>query len=190
MEVKKRLYTVDDVWELQGWDGNRDRKYELIHGELIEMSPANFWHGRLAGRLFRYFEDYAERRDLGAASVEAGFYSSDDRTTLLAPDVSFLSKTLLPDPEAFIFVGVMPDLGVEIKSPSDTMAELRWKSAIYLENGTQLVWIINPMKRTAEVCRLGEDGQFHSQTVERDGKLYGEDLLPGFELEMRQLFSN
>ena len=104
--------------------------------------------------------------------------------------MSFLSKTLLPDPEAFIFVGVMPDLGVEIKSPSDTMAELRWKSAIYLENGTQLVWIINPMKRTAEVCRLDDDGQLAIQTIEPDGKLFGEDLLPGFELELRQLFSN
>lgn len=189
MEAQKRLYTVDDVLELQGWDGKRDRKYELIHGELIEMSPTNFWHGRLAGRLFRYFEDFAERGDLGAASVEAGFYSSDDRTTLLAPDVSFLSKSLLPDPEAFIFVGVMPDLAVEIKSPSNTMAELRRKSAIYLENGAQLVWIINPMERIAEVCRLDDDGQLAIQTVESDGKLDGEDVLPGFELELRQLFN-
>ena len=188
MEIKKRLYTVDDVLELQGWDGKRDRKYELINGELIEMSPTNFWHGRFAGRIYRYLEEYAESRDLGAASVEAGFYSSDDCTTLLAPDVSFLSKSLMPDPEAFIFVGVMPDLAVEIKSPSNSMAELRRKSAIYLENGTRLVWLINPMQRTAEVCRLGEDGQFQSQTLEPDGKLNGEDVLPGFVLELRQLF--
>ena len=39
MEVKRRLYTVDDVLELPGWDGKRDRKYELIDGELIELSP-------------------------------------------------------------------------------------------------------------------------------------------------------
>ena len=42
MEVQKRLYTVDDVLALQGWDGTRDRKYELIDGELIEMSPTNY----------------------------------------------------------------------------------------------------------------------------------------------------
>jgi len=190
MEVQKRLYTVDDVLELQGWDGKQDRKYELIDGDLIEMSPTNFWHGRLAGRLFRYIEDFAERRDLGAASVEAGFYSSDDRTTFLAPDVSFLSKSHLPDPEAFVFVGVMPDLAVEIMSPSNTMAELRRKSAIYLENGTQMVWLLDPMKRTAEVCRLGEAGRFQYQTIEPEGKLNGEDVLPGFELELRQLFKS
>lgn len=69
------------------------------------------------------------------------------------------------------------------------MVELRRKSAIYLENGTQLVWLINPMRRSAEVCGLVEDGQFQSQTLEPDGKLNGEDALPGFELDFCQLFN-
>ena len=69
------------------------------------------------------------------------------------------------------------------------MAELRRKSAIYLENGTQMVWIINPMKRTAEVCRLGEAGRFLARAIKPEGKLHGEDLLPGFQLELRQLFA-
>lgn len=69
------------------------------------------------------------------------------------------------------------------------MAELRRKALIYLYNGTQLVWLINPMQRMAEVCRLGENGQFQSETVAIDGKLDGEDILPGFELELRQLFN-
>lgn len=188
MEVKKRLYTVDDVLELQGWDGERDRKYELINGDLIEMSPTNYPHARLAGRLFRYFEDYAESRNLGEASVEAGFHPASDRSTLLAPDVAFIRRARLPDPDSFTFVGFMPDLAVEIKSPSNSMAELRRKSAIYLENGTQLVWLINPTRRIAEVCRLGEDGQLQRQTLEPEGTLSGEDVLPGFELDLRRLF--
>ena len=48
MEVQKRLYTVDDVCELQGWDGRRDSKYELIDGELFEISPANSLHAWIA----------------------------------------------------------------------------------------------------------------------------------------------
>ena len=189
MEVKRRLYTVDDVLELQGWDGTSDKKFELIDGELIERSPTNYPHARLAGRLFRYFEDYAESRNLGEASVEAGFHPANDRTTILAPDVAFITTARLPDPESFTLVGFMPDLAVEIKSPSNTMAELRRKSAIYLENGAQLVWLVDPMKRIAEVCRLGGDAQLAIQTVESDGKLDGEDVLPGFELELRQLFN-
>ena len=188
MEVKKRLYTVDEVLEMQGWDGIKDRKYELIDGELRERSPTNYPHARLAGRLFRYFEDYAESRNLGEASVEAGFHPTNDRSTLLAPDVAFIRRARLPDPDSFTVVGFMPDLAVEIKSPSNSMAELRRKSAVYLENGTQLVWLINPMRRIAEVCRLGGDGQLQSLTLELDSKLDGEDVLPGFVLELRQLF--
>ena len=83
----------------------------------------------------------------------------------------------------------MPDLAVEIKSPSNSMAELYRKSAIYLENGAQLVWLINPMKRIAEVCRLDDQDQLKIETVGIDGKLDGEDVLPGFELPLRQLFN-
>ena len=189
MAIQQRLYTVDDVLKLQGWDGERDRKYELINGELREMSPTNYPHARLAGRLFRYFEDYAESQNLGEASVEAGFHPANDRSTLLAPDVAFIRRARLPDPDAFTVVGFMPDLAVEIKSPSNSMAELRRKALIYLDNGAQLVWLINPMQRIVEVCRLGEDGQVQSQTLEPNGALFGEDVLPGFELELRQLFN-
>ena len=100
MEVQNRLYTVDDVLELQGWDGASDRKFELINGELIEMSPANYPHARLAGRLFRYLEDYAESRNLGEASVEAGFHPAHDRSTHFAPDVAFIRNGRLPDRDA------------------------------------------------------------------------------------------
>jgi len=189
MEVQKRLYTVDDVLELQGWDGKRDKRYELIDGELIEMSPANYSHGRLAGRLFRFFENYAESKRLGEASVDVGFFPKNDRTSLLAPDVAFICAPRQPDPDTFTFIGFMPDLAVEIKSPSNTMAALRRKAAIYLGNGAQLVWLVNPVERIVEVCRLDEVGSFDSEIVGVDGKLSGEDVLPGFELELRQLFS-
>ena len=50
MTVKTRLYTVDDVWEMLCQPGS-DRGYELIDGELIEMAPTNYLHGRLAFRI-------------------------------------------------------------------------------------------------------------------------------------------
>ena len=70
------------------------------------------------------------------------------------------------------------------------MAELRRKALIYLDKGAQLVWIVNPMKRIAEVCRLDEADQLKIDLVDIDGKLDGEGVLPGFELELRQLFKS
>lgn len=187
MEVKKRLYTVDDVWEIQRQPCNSDKKYELIHGDLVEMPPSNYPHGRLAGRIFRYFEDYAESRQLGEASVEVGFYPASDRTILLAPDVAFITAGRLPDSNDYSFVGFMPDLAVEIVSPSNTRAELNRKATILLDNGTRLVWIVNPMHGTAEVLRSTDEGKIERKIVGIDGILSGEDVLPGFELAVRDL---
>ena len=189
MEVQKRLYTVDDVCELQGWDGTRDRKYELINGELIEMSPANLLHAWLASRIDRALGNFAENRRLGFSFVEGGFSPAGDRHTLLAPDVAFVSKSRMPDPIPQTFAGFMPNLAVEIASPSNAIAELREKAALYLRNGAELVWILFPEQKSAEVCRLDEENQLKIEPVGADGKLDGGDVLPGFALELRQLFN-
>ena len=82
----------------------------------------------------------------------------------------------------------MPDLAVEIKSTSNTLAELRQKAAIYLSRETQLVWIIIPESRGAEVCRLNEGGDMETEFITEDGALSGESVLPGFRLELSALF--
>ena len=188
MAIQKRLYTVDDVWELQRQPGNQDKHFELFSGELIEMSPANLLHAWLASKISRQLDKYSEERDLGATFVEGGFYPPNDRHTLLAPDVAFVSNERLPRPLPQTFVGLMPDLAVEIMSPSNTVMELRKKAAIYLLNGSRLVWIVKPDQEGVEVCRNVEGGQIKVDFVGVEGSLSGEDVLPGFELEMRKLF--
>jgi len=189
MEVQKRLYTVDDVLELQGWDGTQDGKYELIDGELIEMSPANLLHFWLASELTGEIRDYLKQRNIGIVGVEGAFSPPGDRHNFRVPDVAFVRKARMPQPIPQSFAGFMPDLAVEIASPSNTVSELRDKGEFYLRNGTDLVWILYPDRNSADVCRLGDDGQLSIQTVDINGKLEGEDVLPGFELELRRLFT-
>lgn len=83
----------------------------------------------------------------------------------------------------------MPDLAVEIVSPSNTMPQIRRKAALYLQHGTQLVWIVIPDNKRVEVCRLDASGKIQSQSIDADGSLSGEHVLPGFSLELDALFS-
>ena len=188
MEIKKLLYTVEDVWALQLQPENAGRDYELINGELFEMSPANSVHAWLASEISGFIRDFAKPRDYGFTLVEGGFSPDKDRSTLLAPDVAFVRKERMPLPFPQPYFDFMPDLAVEILSPSNTQAELSRKTAIYLENGTRMLWIVNPMERNAEVYRRTADGQIDVIMIDINGVLSGEDVLPGFTLEMLELF--
>ncbi len=187
MEVRERLYTVDDVWDLQRQPGNGDKSYELIHGELIEMAPANMLHFWLMAEIAGELRNFVRRHDQGFVGGEGGFSPPGDRHTLLATDVGFVRKGRMPQPIPQTFAGFMPDLAVEIMSPSNTLAELRDKAEIYLRNCATLVWIVITDDKRADVCRL-VDGALQMKQVDANGALIGEEVLPGFRLEMRLLF--
>ena len=188
MEIEKRLYTVDDVLALQSQPGNADRNFELIRGELLEMSPANLLHSWLASEISRMIGNFVADRHLGYTLVEGGFSPEDDQRTLLAPDVAYFERERLPMPLPQSFAGFMPDLAVEIASPSNSIAELRRKAEVYLENGTRLVWIVIPDKAGVETLNVSADGKVDSEFIDITGTLSGEDVLPGFELPLRTLF--
>ncbi len=188
MAIRERLYNIDDLWQMF-CDTNDDKRYELIEGELIELPSPGEAHGYLTVLLSKYLVDYVIEHNLGRVTADSGFYSEDDQYTVLSPDVAF--RRLDPDAEPATrkWVPVMPDLAVEIKSPSNTIAELRRKAAIYLRHGAQLIWIVMPDTQSIEVCRLDADGDMQSEIIGPDGSLSGEDVLPGFALPLAKLFA-
>ena len=189
MEVKERVYDVDSFWEFICQPENADKHFELIDGELVEMPAPGEEHGFIAGEIYHHLRLFDPQRKLGIPTVQAGYYSQEDRSTVLGPDVAFRRTDSAAPPLQKKWAPTMPDLAVEVKSPSNTLAELRQKAAIYLRRETKLVWIILPGQRRAEVCRLDENGEFQTESIAADGSLSGEDVLPGFQLKLAQLFA-
>ncbi len=188
MEVQERVFDVDEFWRFVCLPENADKRFELINGEIIEMPKPGEEHGYLAGVIFHYFLLFDPKRNLGIPTVDTGYYSLDDRSTVLGPDVAF-RRTDGATPPQKKWAPTMPDLAVEIKSPSNTLADLRQKAAIYLRRETQLVWIVIPDRKGVEVCRLDANGQIQTEFFGSDGSLSGESVLPGFELALSTLFS-
>lgn len=187
MEVKERVHDVDSFWHFVCQPENANRHFELINGEIVEMPQPGEEHGFLAGEVYHHFRLFDPQRKLGIPTVESGYYSLDDRSTVLGPDVAF-RRVDAAAPLQKRWAPTMPDLAVEIKSPSNTLTELRQKASIYLRRETQLVWIIIPETRGAEVWRLNEDGDMETEFITEDGALSGEDVLPGFRLKLSALF--
>ena len=189
MVLQERIYNIDDVWELACQEDIADKHYELIDGELIVMSAPGGRHGQLQIRLGRFLDIFADVQSLGVVTAETGYHPADNRYTLLSPDIAFVSHARAPNPFPEKYVPLMPDLAVEILSPTSTRKEINRKINIYLRNGTQLVWIVIPARQSVEVCRLSDTGAVKRDTVGPDETLSGEALLPGFELELSRLFS-
>ncbi len=77
-----------------------------------------------------------------------------------------------------------PDLAVEVVSPGDTVYEVEGKTEEWLAAGAQLVWIVNPRKRTVEVHRSDRE----EQTLRENDVLDGEDVVPSFTLRVAEIF--
>ncbi len=188
MIVRDRVYTVDDVWKLAQLPENEAERYYLIDGELfVTMSPGEL-HGALASEIARLMGNFVVERDLGRVTVETGYFPSDDRRTLLLPDVAFRSRSRAPGSARIGFVPQMPDIAVEVLSPSNTLPELRRKAEVYLRHGATLVWLVNPSEKSVEVWRFTDD-ELTSETVGPAGALSGESVLPGFTLDLSRLFA-
>lgn len=188
MELRERVYDIDDLWALYHQPENEGKRFELIDGVLNEMSAPGGEHGEFALNLGSYIRAFAREHDLGRATVGTGYHPPDDRRTLLAPDVAFISYGRAPNPFPKKLVPVMPDIAVEIRSPSNTLADLRDKAQLYLDLGASLVWLVLPDNQSVEVCRLAESGEMKRDVIAPDASLSGEAVLPGFTLEARLIF--
>jgi Uma2 family endonuclease len=83
------------------------------------------------------------------------------------------------------FVPLCPDFVIELRSESDNLAKLQAKLQEYLENGTQLGWLIDPQQQQVEIYRAGQAVEVTNNPTQ----LSGEKILPGFILNLQRIWS-
>jgi len=82
------------------------------------------------------------------------------------------------------FAPICPDFVVELRSPSDNLTPLYLKMFEYIENGTYLGWLIDPVKRQAYVYRP----EHEVVTLNNPETVSADPLLPGFTLNLTELW--
>jgi Uma2 family endonuclease len=159
---------------------------ELIAGEIAMMTPAGFEHGEIAFKIGFLLRLHLERNKLGKiVSAEAGFVIARNPDTVRSPDIAFVRTDRLPKSRERYFPGV-PDLAVEVVSPTDQLEAVDNKTQAWLDAGTPLVWVVWPNTRSVVVHRAGQPLRIlHEQDT-----ITGEEVLPGFECRVAEFFSD
>lgn len=161
------------------------KRCELVNGRMLVREPAGYRHGRIANRLTYLLTQYVDDRDLGVVlAAGTGFVLARDPDTVRAPDVAFVVKNRVPEPESTGFAELAPDLVVEVLSPDDRPGEVLAKVGDWLNAGTRLVWVVDAARRQIRVYR--EDGS--QSEVAGSERLDGEDVVPGFSCRTDAIF--
>lgn len=168
---------------------NRDLKLERTpQGELIVNPPTGWETGErnrsLTGQIDRWYE---ENETLGKAfDSSTGFILPNGATR--SPDASWVSQVrwdALTSEQKGTFANICPDFVVELRSNSDRLETLQQKMREYIENGARLGWLIDPQTRQVEIYRPG----LEVEVLVNPSELSGEDVLPGFILNLRRIWS-
>ncbi|MEO8612105.1 MAG: Uma2 family endonuclease [Chloroflexota bacterium] len=182
MEARQLLYTIEEFERLADSPENRDRLLELVNGEIVEKVPTEK-HGMCVGNIYFHIRTHVQERRGGRVVMEVRYRSPDDRRNAFIPDVAYTSGSEPPVEKGS--VPHMPDLAAEVKSPDDSLKDMRTKARYYLAHGTKLVWLVDPQKRFVEIYSPDkEDVLFEDEILD------GGDVLSGFQMAIRDIFED
>ncbi len=157
------------------------RKWELLDGELIEVSSATPRHGLVLVQLSSLLHIYVRERKLGAVLPRTDLAVRKD--SRLRPDLGFFSMDAWQSVDVRrVPVVQTPDIAVEIVSPSETGRMIDRKLDAYLKWGVQEVWLIYP-----ETGTLFVHTSFGAQRLS-EGAFLTSELIPGFRVQIGDLF--
>lgn len=165
---------------------NPDLRLEVNRdGELIVMPPTGGDTGKRNFKLIVQFGNWVEQNGMGEgfdSSTGYNFTAVGGKNP--SPDVSWIERSRLEGVDTSGLIPVVPDFVIELRSKTDLLKDVRAKMEEYRRVGVRLGWLIDPQKRQVEIYRLGRDVEI----LEAPMTLSGEDVLPGFALDLRSIF--
>ena len=165
----------------------------IIRGKLYEnrdtdMTRRNRYHAStewlISGQLHAWWLNQPQPRGMFAAG-EVGIRLSTNPVVIVGADIAYFSNTVaLANPKNSQLFDGAPILAVEILSPYDKIQDILDKTNAYLDNGTELVWIVDPYNQTVAIHRLNTP----VVTFNNTHKLENLPELPGFSVDVADLF--
>lgn len=160
-------------------------RLELARGLVVREPGPNEEHGWLSARLVTRLSNWVDERSLGRVFTDVAVVTRRDPDSVRRPDVAFIARARMTAYPARRHLETVPDLCVEVLSPSNRASDIQQKVLEYLDAGARLVWVIDPLGRTATEYR----SRNQIRLLPESEALRGYDVLPDFELVLSDLLA-
>jgi len=165
---------------------NSDLRFErTASGELIIMPPTGGETSNRNSELTYQIQAWSRQNKLGKSFDSNGGFTLPNGA-VRAPDAAWVKlerwEALTPE-QRCKFLPLCPEFVVELLSPTDSLKQIQAKMQEYIDNGVRLGWLIDAQARRVEIYRPNQDVEI----LENPLALSGEDILPGFVLDMTQI---
>ncbi len=169
--------TYDD---LAGFPQDDRLRRELIDGQLYVSPSPIVRHQRVVVRIAAALLAYVDQH--GGLAVPAPMDVVFARATVVEPDVVFIGPDRVDGLSDERFVDIVPDLLVELSSPSTRRLDLVKKRSLYEREGVREYWFVDLEADQVDVYRLDGDGRYGMPVTLGDGQTLTCMDAPGFEL--------
>ena len=181
-DARTRLLSAEEFMDLDLGEG----MHELVRGEIIEMPQPRPQHGLVCGNFTIALGVFGKRTGHGyTLSNDTAVVTARGPDTVRGGDVLYYSNARWPRHQ----VGrdlppLVPDLVVEVRSPSDRPGAVAEKVDEYLAAGVSMAWVADPIARTLAIHRP-EAAAIVLSDLDAVAEL---PELPGFTCTVAELF--
>ena len=157
------------------------------NGELVLMSPTGLEGSSWNSELITELNLWARQDGRGKVFDSNGGFTLPDGS-MRAPDAAWVSWrrwNSVPREEQKRYGRVSPEFVIEMRSESDRLPLLQEKMRLWIANGVELAWLIDPQRRVVEVYRPGEEPEVHEQPT----SVQGSGPVAGFDLVLERIWS-
>jgi Uma2 family endonuclease len=177
--------TLDDLYRTP-------EKAELIGGRIVTYMASGHLPARVALRIARSLDDYAEQQGKGVAHGDGVGYAVPELPSgreSFSPDASYYVGQLPAN--LMRFIEGPPTFAVEVRSENDygdaAEAEMAAKRADYFAAGTEVVWDVDPQGKAVHVYRRGDPTK--PVTYGPGEEAEAAPAVPGWKVSVDWLFS-
>lgn len=176
VKIEAKRWTYQDYLKLPD-----EERYEIINGELFMVLAPNLFHQDISRNLEYLMWNYVREKNLGVV-----YYAPVDivlsKENVFQPDIVFVSRDNLGILKEKAIFGV-PDLVVEIISPSSIYNDMNVKREIYEKFGVKEYWIVDPANKAIQIFTL-ESGKFKLHFFGYETGKASPKIIQDFEVEL------